>query len=342
MLASALLAVPAAATVGEISEAGADFRISSMGDTGDPEFDALNPAASIAYNASSNEYLAVWAGDDNVNGLVNDEFEIFAQRLDSTGATLGSQVRISGAGPNGDPSYEARNPAVAFSPTANEYLVVWEADDDANGLADDEFEIFGQRLKASGSQTGANDFRISDVGNMGYPNYDAGHAAVVYNPIAGEYLVVWDADDAGNGVVDNEREIFGQRLSATGAELGTNDFRISHMGPWEDSSFDAMNPAVAHRPAANEYLVVWESDYVGAVHNDEFEIFGQRLSASGAQIAPYDFPISDAGPNNDPNFDTANPAVAHNRPRTSIWWCGRLMTRGTGSSTTSTKSSASA
>ena len=58
-------------------------------------------------------------------------------------------------------------------------------------------------------------------------------------------------------LVDNEFEIFGQRLSAAGGEVGANDFRISDMGPDGNGSFAVLNPAIAYNSQPNEYLVVW-------------------------------------------------------------------------------------
>jgi hypothetical protein len=40
-------------------------------------------------------------------------------------------------------------------------------------------------------------------------------------------------------------------------EIGTNDFRISDMGPDGNADFDAFPPSVAYNPTNNEYLVVW-------------------------------------------------------------------------------------
>jgi hypothetical protein len=54
---------------------GYDLRISDMGGTGDPDYDAFWPA--VAYNSTNNECLVVWDGDDNTGGLVDEEFEIF-------------------------------------------------------------------------------------------------------------------------------------------------------------------------------------------------------------------------------------------------------------------------
>ena len=84
---------------------------------------------------------------------------------------VGSQVRVSQAGPNGSPDFNASNSAVAYSPQANRYLVVWEADDTTNG----ELEIFGRLVTAAGKPAGR-EFRISDMGPNGSPSFGAQNA----------------------------------------------------------------------------------------------------------------------------------------------------------------------
>ena len=118
--------------------------------------------AAVAYNSASNEYLVVWAGDDDTGTLVEDEREIFGQRLNAaTGAQVGgNDFRICTMGPNGDTNYDARDPAVAYNSVNNEYLVVWEGDDNTGTLVDGEFEIFGQRLTATGGQVGTNELLL--------------------------------------------------------------------------------------------------------------------------------------------------------------------------------------
>jgi len=109
--------------------------VSPMGPNGDPEFDARDPA--VAFDPSSGEFLVVWTGKEvNTGGLVNGEFEISAQRVDSDGSLVGSRVRVSAMGPDGDPTFAASKPAVAFDPSSSEFLVVW------TGLVDNEFEIW--------------------------------------------------------------------------------------------------------------------------------------------------------------------------------------------------------
>jgi hypothetical protein len=283
-----------------------DFRISNMGPDGDARFFALDPA--IAYNSSANEYLIVWAADDESGALVDDEFEIYAQRVNAaTGAVTGPRLRVSSVGSDGDPAFDAYDPAVAYNSTDDEYLVAWQADDGV----DDEIEIYGQRLDASGGEIGTDDFRISTMGADSDPAFDAFNPALAYNSAQNEYLVVWHGDDT----LDNVVEIYGQRLNAaSGAEVGTDDFPISDMGASDtDSRFRGQDVAVAYNSADDEYLVVWEGDDdTSPLVNDELEIFGQRLSADGNPVGDNDFRISDMGPNGTSAYAADNPAVAYN------------------------------
>ena len=113
-------------------------------------------------------------------------------------------------GPDGSAAFDAFDPALAYNSLANEYLVVWEADDNTPPLVDEEFEIFGQRIDAAtGAEIGDNDFRLSDMGPDGSEDFDAFGPALAYNGLNNEYLGVWEGDDA----TDGENEIFGQRFS---------------------------------------------------------------------------------------------------------------------------------
>jgi len=155
-----------------------------------------------------------------------------------------NDFRISDLGPDGDVNFDAFSPAIAYNSANNEYLVAWAGDD----VVDEEFEIFGQRIDAvTGAEIGANDFRISDMGPDGDVNFGASDSAIAYNSLDNEYLVVWEGGDDTAPLVDNEVEIFGQRIdAATGAEIGANDFRISDMGPDGDVNFRAVDPDIGY------------------------------------------------------------------------------------------------
>jgi hypothetical protein len=109
----------------------------------------------------------------------------------------------------------AFDPAVAAHPDLGQFLVVWSGTDNTGSLVAGEGEIFDQRLDAAtGLQLGPNDVRLSRMGPDGAAGYSALYPAVVYNHAAGEYLVAWSADHNALGLIDQECEVFGQRLHA--------------------------------------------------------------------------------------------------------------------------------
>jgi hypothetical protein len=251
----------------------------------DDQFDTFLPE--VAYNSADNEFLVIWKGDDDTGSLIDNEFEAYGQRLNaSTGAEVGTNdFRISDMGTDGSTAGGVagfiNGPAVAYNSASNEYLVVWEGDDSPGLTADGEQEIFGQRLAGDGSEIGANDFRISDMGPGGNVNYDAYDVGLAYLPGRNGYLAVWRGDDVGWGTLEGEEEIFGQALDAFGTEVGVNDFRISDVAGNGDIERDAVFPRAL--AGTGIVLVVWHADDsdVGtpALGDNENEVFGQRLAA---------------------------------------------------------------
>jgi hypothetical protein len=256
----------------------------------------------IAYNSFRDEFFVVWE-QDILEGPQRHN-EIFGRRLDPNGAPIGIARRLSRMGPDDDPTFNASRPKVAYSPTLDEYLVVWAGNDRRSGLGDAEREIFGQRVSGAGLPVGADDFRISDMGTPGASEFAAAEPAVDYNRNRDEYLVVWSGDDLQFRLgrpptplipvlVDNEFEIFGQRLSADGTEIGTNDFRISDAGPEADPDFDARAPDVAFSSVNGQFMVVWHAREPFGGSTDQ-QVYGQRISGAGAPVGANDFLISEA------------------------------------------------
>lgn len=291
------------------------LRISFNGGTGNEDFGAFDPA--VAYNSDDDEYLVVWRGDHNVGGMIQSEFEIWAQRIQGGGTLIGPNLRVSDMGGTGHANYFAAFPDVAYNARDHEFLVVWDGDDNVGGLVDGEYEIFGQRLDRFGTEIGANDFRLSDMGGIGELSFDALYPAVAYNEVANEYLVVWQGSDNVGGLVEGEYEIFSQRLAADLTELGINDVRLSDAGGIGNPAYLAWSPDVAFLPELDRYLVVWygEDTQAGMV-DDELEIFAQLLDANGTSgIGPNDERISDAGGLGSDFCHAASPTVAANRAR---------------------------
>jgi hypothetical protein len=288
---------------------GARVRISVTGPDGDPAYYARDP--DVAFNPTTGEYLVVWAAGGGAEGLAAGELEIYGQRLDAAGSLLGAAIRISDMGPDGDPAYDALNPAAAYNPATAEVLVVWQGDD----TADNAVEIYGQRLAGDGSELGTNDARLSDMGAD-----DAGTScrgqepAVTCGPASGECLVVWEGSDDTPPLVPGEFEVFGQRLAADGSEIGDNDARLSDMGPDGDPAYGADHPGVAYGPRRDEYLAVWAGDDDrdfggGPLAEGELEVYGQRLAAGGSEVGENDFRVSQVGPDGDPAYKAFGAAV---------------------------------
>lgn len=177
-------------------------------------------------------------------------------------APVGPDFLISGLPATGNETA----PAVAYSSSGGEYLVVWSATPPLGGQPD----VYGRRVSAAGAPIG-DAFRISGPGATA----DEHNPAVAYNAGTNEYLVVWrDARDYWTG---RGFDIYGRRVSGAGTPLGP-DVRLSSAG----ATADEQQPAVASNGTA--YLVAW-SDYRGGAARD-FDIYGQAVSGAGSRQGP--------------------------------------------------------
>jgi PKD repeat protein len=207
----------------------------------------------IAYNRANNEYLVTW--DDKRSG---SEREIYAQRVSGANSLVGSNFAIALS--SGTDIGEV-NPFVAYNPTANEYLVVWNEKSGHHNI----YYIYAQRVSHTGSLLG-DKITVSSGG----VRIRKLHPTVAYNPANNEYLVVWYGQD----VEGQSYRIYGQRLSSSGSLLASN-FAIG-----EDIGKDNYQyyPHVAYNSHSNDYLVVWEDMRNGG----EKDIYAQKVSGSGS------------------------------------------------------------
>jgi hypothetical protein len=211
---------------------------------------------------------------------------VFLAPVANAGAdSLGDPFRFSTSGPDTSSGYNAFDPSLAYDSKRDRYLSVWCASTLVDGQ-DNQVRIWARFVGADGVPQG-DAFAISDEqpidGSDCSNEGDVSTASVasdpwaVYNPTADEYMIVWHAgfDDMRElqAVGCNPRtEIFGQRLSGAGVEVGDDDFRISFTG---GCTVDAM---VAYDATADDYLVVW-GDEAGAD-----SVGGQRLDSHGQPL----------------------------------------------------------
>ena len=212
-------------------------------------------APDIAYNSAANEYLVVWTDRRFTSPA---DADIYGQRVSAEGELLGSPFPIYDSI---SPSTQ-RNPKVAYNSVDDEYLVVWK---DGRNSSSSGMDIYGRRVASTGEPVGG-DFPITTM--VG----DQWGAAIAYNPLANEYLVVWGGDD-----------IHGQRVSNTG-RLAGNRIPISTAAGTQES------PDVVYLPSANEYLVVWE-DRRNFDSARRLDIYGQWITGAGG-LEGGNFPIT--------------------------------------------------
>lgn len=216
-----------------------------------------NYSPAVAYNSLHDEYLVVWWNEQGPN-----TWDIYARRVGSDG-TLKSWFSVAwGAG------QKRWQPAVAYSPAQDEYLIVYSYE-----VTSDDYDLLAKRVKWDGSWMSP-EFVI---------NYDADkqwHPAVAYNSQDDEYLVVYYNWWAG-GLAD----IAAQRVTASDGSLSLLSWANVATGAGEYR----FEPDVAYNPARNQYLIAY-----GYESSAGSGILGKVAAASlaGVGAAP-EIPICD-------------------------------------------------
>lgn len=205
--------------------------------------DAWFPAS--AFNSVQSEYFVVWR-DDRFGHK-----SLVGRRLSATGAAQGADIRLTAG------LAEADAPAVAFDPTAQEYLVVWQ---EARGAGT---VVVGRRVGADGTLRGAEVLLTSGSATTQY------QPKVAFNSTSGEYLVVWNEFRAATGL-----DVVGRRVAGGGTPVGS-DLTIAANANSQEQ------PAIAYNPTLNEFLVAWSEGRGGTTG---YDIMGRRVAAAGALV----------------------------------------------------------
>lgn len=264
---------------------GEPFQLTEAGTPGDPDrwVNAVGVQFDLAYDSALQRYVLVYSADDDRFGLADQKFEIFVVQLDgASGVAVTDPVRVSftavGCGDDcGDdkPWFNAYRPKVVIHP-AGGYLVAWGAEAPGLGLADGEFEIFGQRVDQDLDLVGGQR-RLSNVepdGNI----FGEGSAAMLkalFNPVTGEYVLLWLAGDHAFGLGGEHREVFMRRYAADTLLPAAPPARVSFSGP-DLTFYSAGFTDATYNPDRQEFFVTWSArvdDFLGR------EIYGQRISA---------------------------------------------------------------
>jgi hypothetical protein len=255
----------------------------------------------VVFNPDDGHFLVVWENWD-ASGF----YTINGRRLSSAGTVLdGSDIEISGSP---SPHYFSETPAVAYSPTSDRYIVVW---DELSSI--DSYErILGQSIQRDGTPDGSN-FLISEADTETRRLPD-----IAYDPGANQFLVVWEEDhipvevlgrmvDGPGGasgsvltIISEDKNCQNPRIAAMPGspvltrfmvaftyehQVGDRDLYLALLNSsgsaqnvllYDTSDHDVSFHAVAASPYAMEYIVTWvtlnpvENLYAGFVDKDGF------------------------------------------------------------------------
>jgi hypothetical protein len=197
-------------------------------------------------------FVVAWYGEGQ-----GDNYGVYGQRFDGTTRTpLGSAFLVNTYTPNNQ-----LYPSIASFPNGN-FVVVWQS-----YLAQDgsDWGVYGQLFDSTGTKLGTefqiNTYAVDDQSQQAVASFQDG-----------SFVVVWQSrhqDGSGFG-------IYGQRLNATGAKLGT-EFRVNTY-----TNNDQCDPSVAIFPNGN-FVVTWYGEGQG----DSYGVYGQRFDGTtGGKLGP--------------------------------------------------------
>ncbi|MEA3340215.1 MAG: hypothetical protein U9R15_09640, partial [Chloroflexota bacterium] len=243
----------------------------------------------VAYNSTEQQFFVVWQDKRDGNS------DIYAQIVLTTGIPITDNIVVQ------DASHQLVDPAVAYSPISNTYVVVWHDQDDGdidermvnadgtlgsvhsvivagtqpaiayNSTADEYLIVFASPETGDkdikGQRVATDGTFVSTVFTISVNTADQSLPQVDYNATDDEYLVVWSDERTG------QSDIYGRRVDADGTLPGSADFLIASAADAQDA------PSVAWNGDDNEYLVVWH-DYRDSGTTDS-DIYGQRVNNTG-------------------------------------------------------------
>jgi hypothetical protein len=180
----------------------------------------------VAHNPGPDTNLAVWVD------LANGSLDVYAQGFDQAGSrTPDDEFAIAVA------NAAQVSPALDFSAQCDGYLLVWE--DGRHGASD----IFRIPLSATFVPELAEELEV-----LVTPSQIDGQPTLAASSAAGEYLVVWEAQDAGA----LHANLLAQRVDCTGAPLaGQDPVAVTRSNEHQSAA------AVAYLAQEQKYLLVW-------------------------------------------------------------------------------------
>lgn len=249
-----------------------------------------NGEPAVAYNSVRDEYLAVW---EDYNAT---EIAIYGQRVSRDGQLQGGRMTIAAYS-----TYTSTQPAVAYNPVVDQYLVVYTSDCRPSLPPYHEYNLNGRFIHGDGT---VGDYILLDA----WTSEQTWHPDVAYNSQDDEFMVVWEIEHGSYGSPGLRHDIWAVRV-----------YSDTHSGSWQktdrrcvatgaldgaDDDRERVWPALAYNAARNEFLIVYtregppDDDVLGKVAEADLDgIFAADEIGISAQAYDQSRPAVAAGPN---------------------------------------------
>jgi hypothetical protein len=207
---------------------------------------------------SSGSFVITWEDSREYN------WDIFAQRYDSSGTPLDTNFKVS-EDPTG--GFYQVSPAIGIAPSGK-FVVTWADDREGND------DIYAQRYTSSGTPYNFN-FRVNDEWNQ-----SQWCPAIAFDG-SGNFVITWV--DRRNAMYD----IYAQRYNVWGNAVGSN-FKVNDVSAVIIASEWWVPPAVAFDGAGN-FIITWYDERNGPYN---FDIYAQRFNSQGYPLGS-NFKVND-------------------------------------------------
>lgn len=140
----------------------------------------------IATDGAGN-WVAVWDSYEDINGTMSFDFDILVSRSTDNGVTWTTPARLNS---NGDTDTGADMRPIIATDRAGVWVVVWESDEELNGTADPDLDIFFSRS----TDNGATWSPVALLNTNG--NFDVGDDEIPYiaTDRMGNWITIWDSN----------------------------------------------------------------------------------------------------------------------------------------------------
>jgi hypothetical protein len=208
-------------------------------------------------------FIITWQDDRNGN------YDIYAQRYNSAGITLGSNFKVNDDTGTAGQFY----PDIAVC-GSGDFIITWY--DQRNG----NYDIYAQRYDSSGTLLGSN-FKVND---------DMKSASQAVPAIASDsegcFVIVWQDYRSGHW------DIYAQRYNSSGTPLDANSKVNDDAGTTVQGA-----PDIAMDGSGN-FIIAWHDDRDGS-----FDIYAQRYNSAGTPLSS-NFKVNDDAGTSDQGHPT--------------------------------------